>query len=68
MNLRAARASDYATFVKLFAELDVDHPVPHSPTWERDIMPTMLVAEENHGRSVMSFINCSKTRRTCVIS
>ena len=44
--IRAARATDYPTFVRLFRELGVDDPTIEEPRFVRDVVPTMLVAED----------------------
>lgn len=38
--------ADYATFVRLLPELAVDDPTPSPEAFERDLLPTMLIAED----------------------
>lgn len=51
MLLRTAVASDYATLVRLFPELRLPDPVPDDAVWERDFVPTTLIAE-HEGRAI----------------
>lgn len=44
--VRAARPEDYATFVRLFAELGTDNPVLDEARFRAEIVPTMLLAED----------------------
>jgi GNAT superfamily N-acetyltransferase len=45
MRVREASSGDYADFVRLFPELAIDDPIPTREVFEREMMPTMLVAE-----------------------
>src|SRR4051812_2609009 len=45
MRVRDAITSDYAAFVALFAELEIDDPVPTIEYFETDLAPVMIVAE-----------------------
>ncbi len=42
---RPAVVTDYASFARLFPELDVGDPVPPVETWEREILPHTSVIE-----------------------
>jgi GNAT superfamily N-acetyltransferase len=46
VQIRPAGASDYATFVTLFAELGVDDPVLPEARFVAEVAPAMLVAED----------------------
>jgi len=45
MRVRDATAADYDAFVALFAELQIDDPVPSREQFERDNVRVMIVAE-----------------------
>jgi GNAT superfamily N-acetyltransferase len=45
--LRNARPNDYTHFVRLFPELRTDDPMRTQAQFETDIMPTMLLAEQD---------------------
>ncbi len=46
VQLRPATPADYATFVRLLPELAVDDPTPTPEAFARDLVPTMLIAED----------------------
>jgi len=46
MRLRPATPGDYPTFVRLLPELAVDDPTPTAEAFARDLLPTMLIAED----------------------
>lgn len=45
--LRDARPEDYDAYAELFAELGVDDPVPSRDKYQRDLMPSSFVLEED---------------------
>jgi GNAT superfamily N-acetyltransferase len=45
LGVRAARPQDYAVFVRLFPELEVDDEVVDQPKFVREMMATTLIAE-----------------------
>ena len=47
LQIRSATPVDHATFARLFPELGVDDPVWEPPRFEAEMMPRMLVAEED---------------------
>lgn len=47
MRLRPATLADHATFVLLMQELHVDDPTPTEAAFATDLMPTMLIAEDD---------------------
>jgi ribosomal protein S18 acetylase RimI-like enzyme len=47
--VRPALATDYTTFARLFAELATDDPVIENDRFNREIVPTMLIAEDENG-------------------
>ena len=50
--VRSARPSDYAAFVRLFPELEVDDPPMAEATFVQSLMPDTLVAEAPEGAIV----------------
>jgi GNAT superfamily N-acetyltransferase len=53
VQIRPARPGDHAAFAALFPELAVDDPTPDAGRFERDLMPTTILAEE--GSSVLGY-------------
>lgn len=45
--IRPARPSDHPHFLRLFPELGVDDPLPSAEKFERELMPTTILAEAN---------------------
>ncbi|NTX06062.1 GNAT family N-acetyltransferase [Myxococcus sp. CA040A] len=43
--LRPGRASDYETYVRLFAELGVDEPPPSASMWAHEVAPRTLLVD-----------------------
>jgi GNAT superfamily N-acetyltransferase len=57
IRIRPARGSDYATFVRLFPELDVPDPTPERDQWERDFAPSSWIAEDDTGPKGVVYVN-----------
>jgi len=48
MSIRLAAPHDYATFARLFLELRVPDPTPSPEHFEKQMLPAVIVAEENN--------------------
>jgi len=46
---RPAQLSDHGQFVRLFAELELDDPVPEPDRWAREMMPHIVLLEAGEG-------------------
>ncbi|NOU29806.1 MAG: GNAT family N-acetyltransferase, partial [Polyangiaceae bacterium] len=45
--IRPATAADYEAFARMFPELKTPDPTPSAATWERDLVPTTAIVEED---------------------
>jgi GNAT superfamily N-acetyltransferase len=52
LRLRNAETPDYPAFARLMPELAVDDPTPPPERWERELLPTTIIAEDEAGRVV----------------
>ncbi len=50
VHVRPATAADHPTFVRLFAELAVDDPVPDVSRFAVEVVPTTIMLEDDGGR------------------
>lgn len=59
--IRRARATDYATFVRLFPELGVDDPVPPRALWEAGLAPSTIIAESSElATPALGYLYCQE--------
>ncbi len=48
VSIRPATPEDYGAFAELLPELQVDDPIPPRDRWVLELMPTTLIAEDEH--------------------
>ena len=65
--IRPAKPEDYGVFVRLFPELAVEEKPVERGRWEREVMPTTLVAEAGAGHEAVGYAYFQIIRDTAYV-